>query len=636
MSYKSIKKIAMFVSVSHNHYQKALITNISLALNAAGYYLFVFSFNGAYGEGHAYIDGERVLTQLPIYEDFDGIILCLDTFGDEPTADAIYNYVKNKAKCPVVSVRRECGTYNSVLVDDDNSMENIVRHLTEVHKFKDFFFVSGTKDHPDAEKRMACYKRVLAEYGVSVSEKDFLYGNFWNTRGKVNVDEILEKRNGKLPEVIVCANDYMAIAICNELSLRGIRIPEDVAVTGFDDISDAALAEPPLTSVRVSVESLAEKACEMLLNMINGKPVRRREYVKTSVVERVSCGCKHKDFDLSVESLHEMYIKAEQAKHENLQTVFMSIETENTTSIDELNRVIYRYIFNNTNVQDFFIVLNDFMDAPDDSDTLKAFDSTMRLREVIRNTKQVNNVDMEIASGEILPEEFIEERPCTYNVSLLHFLNRIYGYSVIRYAEGSSEAEFLQYFVTTISTAIEQIRSKHLMKKLIDRLSTMYVSDATTGLKNRHGFDEESRRMYSRILREGGSFAIITIDMDGLKTINDSFGHAEGDSSLRALAGVINDSCFSGESCFRVGGDEFQVLALDYSENSIRKFYKRFNEAMSEYNKYSKKPYIVQASYGHVICTPDSRKSLSEWMTISDNLMYEMKEKNRASRKILR
>ena len=130
--------------------------------------------------------------------------------------------------------------------------------------------------------------------------------------------------------------------------------------------------------------------------------------------------------------------------------------------------------------------------------------------------------------------------------------------------------------------------------------------------------------------------AIIGIDMDGLKVINDNFGHSEGDYALCILADAIREASFSGEIGFRVGGDEFQVLAMDYSENSVEKFIKRFKGYLEEFNRNSPKPYNVVASYGHCICTEKGGFSLNEWITKSDDEMYNMKERNRATRKILK
>ena len=124
--------------------------------------------------------------------------------------------------------------------------------------------------------------------------------------------------------------------------------------------------------------------------------------------------------------------------------------------------------------------------------------------------------------------------------------------------------------------------------------------------------------------------------MDNLKKINDNYGHAQGDLALRAIANSICAACFSNELCYRVGGDEFQVLATDYNEEDVERFYERFDAFLEDYNNRSKRPYLVYASYGHAICKGTEERELGEWMTMSDDRMYENKTENKKSRSFLR
>ena len=184
-----------------------------------------------------------------------------------------------------------------------------------------------------------------------------------------------------------------------------------------------------------------------------------------------------------------------------------------------------------------------------------------------------------------------------------------------------------------ISNVLERLRINRRMQDLVDKLSDMYVSDVLTGLKNRYGFEEDSKQMFERV--DGGehTLAIITIDMDDLKGINDNYGHAQGDVALRAIANSMSAACFSDEICYRVGGDEFQVLALDYDESDVKRYFERFNGFLADYNARTKRPYKVYASFGYAVCTDKESHSLGEWMTLSDNMMYENKAAAKARRK---
>ena len=95
-----------------------------------------------------------------------------------------------------------------------------------------------------------------------------------------------------LPDAIVCANDQMAIGVVRTLTARGIRIPEEVAVVGFDDIFPGSLCDPPLTTIHQPMRLLGERACARLLDRIADPSLRpATELLPTELVLRSSCGC---------------------------------------------------------------------------------------------------------------------------------------------------------------------------------------------------------------------------------------------------------------------------------------------------------------------------------------------------------
>ena len=120
-----------------------------------------------------------------------------------------------------------------------------------------------------------------------------------------------------------------------------------------------------------------------------------------------------------------------------------------------------------------------------------------------------------------------------------------------------------------------------------------------------------------------------------MKHQNDVRGLKAGDEYIKEGCQIICD-IFDHSPVFRVGGDEFEVLAMDYSENSILKFISRMNAYLDNINKGAGKPYNVYASCGYSICCINPGMNLNEWMTLSDNRMYEEKEKMRGVRKIIK
>ena len=625
------KKIAVIISKPTGEYQRTLLSAVSAHAAECGYYTLTYAVFGGYGKDEAFVRGERILADLPKFSLFDGILLCLDTFSDDVLRNLVLEKVR-QAACPVVCVRRQYDEYNSVLVDEDNSMEGIVKHLVEEHGFRDFCYVSGPKDHPDAMHRLDCTNRVLDTYGLKLGEDDVFYGDFWLNQGEAAVAELLDMRDNP-PQAIICANDYMAMAVCDALSDRGIRVPEDVVVTGFDDIRGAEERIPSLTTVRVDVPMTGRRAVDLLVSMIQNETVPDIDYISTEVIKRGSCGCCEESREKAAHSIRKFYEEAQLAEHYNMQTVFMSVDVESTTSMDELNESIYTYIFNNSGVRDFFLVLNDREWGSVKPADMQTFTEKVHLRTAIQEGILLGHVNQVFSIDDILPEEYVYDAPCGYYIVPLHYQESCYGYAVINYRESEAPNDFFQYIVMIISNVLERLRINRRMQDLVDKLSDMYVSDVLTGLKNRYGFEEDSKQMFERVGDGEHAMAIITIDMDDLKGINDNYGHAQGDVALRAIANSMSAACFADEVCYRVGGDEFQVLALDYDESDVKRYFERFNGFLADYNARTKRPYKVYASFGYAVCTDKESHSLGEWMTLSDNRMYESKAAAKARRK---
>jgi len=183
-----------------------------------------------------------------------------------------------------------------VHADNRTGTKALVSHLIERHGCSRLFYVGGPAEAPDARERRAAFNEELAKYpGARLAGSS--EGWFVAASGQLAVREILAARKtgapgGELPDAIVCGNDQMAIGAMRELQAAGLRVPEDIAVTGFDDIALGALLAPPLTTVHQPMRLLGERACAMVLERIADPALPRRvEQLPTELVVRESCGC---------------------------------------------------------------------------------------------------------------------------------------------------------------------------------------------------------------------------------------------------------------------------------------------------------------------------------------------------------
>lgn len=190
----------------------------------------------------------------------------------------------------VLATHDATGGPDFVGVDNRSGCREITAHLIQAHGYTDLAFLAGPDDSPDSEERFAGFCEALAEAGLPVPAGPDAAGGFTEAGGRQAVAALLEA--GRRPRAIVCGNDEMAIGALTALRAGRLRVPGDVAVTGFDDISAAHHLRPALTTVRQPMRELGERSVRMLLARISDPAAPRQSVVlPTQTVIRRSCGC---------------------------------------------------------------------------------------------------------------------------------------------------------------------------------------------------------------------------------------------------------------------------------------------------------------------------------------------------------
>jgi LacI family transcriptional regulator len=178
-----------------------------------------------------------------------------------------------------------------VAADNRSGSAAIVTHLVEERGKRRNYHVDGPPDMPDTAQRRSGLLQVLRDH-PSARLVGTAHGSNYFDSGLVAGRRILAERGSELPDAVVAANDGMAIGVLRSLTAAGIRVPEQVAVAGFDDVFPGDVCVPPLTTVHQPMRMLGERACDRLLKHIAtpGLP-SQVELLPTELVLRESCGC---------------------------------------------------------------------------------------------------------------------------------------------------------------------------------------------------------------------------------------------------------------------------------------------------------------------------------------------------------
>lgn len=253
--------------------------------------LFILNAGNAGAVGTIADDLPAAVHHLIDPERLDGLIL-VQWWPTREVFEAFYN--RYYRPLPVVNLHRNYEGYPGVAIDNYKGMITELRHLIEVHGYRRLAYIGGLPENPAAQARYAAYEATLADYDIPLDENLVLPGDFSPQAGSDAVRILLDDR-GLRPaldfEVIVASNDNMAMAALEELHRRGIRVPLDVAVVGFDDVADSAYTMPPLTTVRMPNYEMGRVAAEVALAAIRGQPFDAYTEVPGELIVRQSCGC---------------------------------------------------------------------------------------------------------------------------------------------------------------------------------------------------------------------------------------------------------------------------------------------------------------------------------------------------------
>jgi len=222
-------------------------------------------------------------------DQLDGLLLTSDVAYGVSEAD-LKKFQSMYPGLPIVTQSVPIEGATMFIPDNVEGMRALVRHLIEEHGYKRIAFIRGIKGQIDAEQRFQAYKDELKAQKLRFDEDMVVDGDFTSESGRDAIQTLLDERKLRF-QAVVAATDRMAFGALEALQQRGIRVPDDVAVTGFDDLREAQSMGAPVTTVRQSYYTAGKDALHALLKRINGGTAQKQVVTPTQLLIRWSCGC---------------------------------------------------------------------------------------------------------------------------------------------------------------------------------------------------------------------------------------------------------------------------------------------------------------------------------------------------------
>ena len=387
-------------------------------------------------------------------------------------------------------------------------------------------------------------------------------------------------------------------------------------ISGVDNAQGAADHIPSITTIEISNAVFVDTAIEVLEDVIAGKKPDLNIYVPGTLILR--------------ESTNDLFVERDIFSELLDLTATISINTENMREY-----VVIGDLFEGALTKDAGkeITLEQFK-------TIESMKSCYicRYREENRElvgyfTNRGKNklCSISYSDEKVFPDGFEDDKRGMRVHFPLAYKNEVYGYLVAVF--NTDMPNFINFKVEYLLMQVAANMNKlELYEKLfgISDVMTLYITDPLTETLNRRGFEKKISEKFDKDGKMIKQIAVVSIDMDDLKIINDTYGHNAGDDAIKETAQCIDESLNKGEFVARMGGDEFEAVLVISEPGRVGKFIRNVRNNIRQVNLSGKYPFELSASIG--TCEVQDWHGVAESMKKADKAMYLEKKAKKKGR----
>lgn len=286
----AIPAIGLLVDWLEDEYQNETLAGVEDAARERGVSLVCYP-GGVLDSPARFGKDRNFIYDLATRDCIDALVVVAGPIINHAGAQRLEDYLRPLAGMPICTISVPLPGVPSVLVDNTTGMREAVLSFVEQRRLDRVGFIRGPIANPEAELRYSVYRDVLRETGIPFDPDLVAVGDFRRRSGALAMRELLT-RPGRPPQAVVAANDYMALGAMDELLDRGLRVPDDVALIGFDDLAESRFARVPLSTVRQPMRAAGRAALKLAVRLLNGEHVDAPEVLPTILVTRRSCGVR--------------------------------------------------------------------------------------------------------------------------------------------------------------------------------------------------------------------------------------------------------------------------------------------------------------------------------------------------------
>ena len=582
-------------------------------------------------------------------KEVDAIICVSGLYASQMKEDRLREMLKEFEPRPVISIALDPLVKNGYVIQADcrKSIKDVVNHLKREHDCKKIaFFSANQTKSKEALERYDAFTAALDSCKLTFYPEMVYDGNFTDFKAR---DEILARFKSKndIPfDAIVCANDMMASGCIRAFEEIGVRVPQDVKVIGFDDAIVASMLSPKLSTINQDIYSQGYEAAEIIDRVLNGEKMKKELLNPLVPKFRQSCGCISMEHSLPAYKNVEGEICSDLNDKTNGVMQFVNALNEKNTVVTLLDTIRgfntlkqmffnLRYITQECAMSGMAVHFFKEVQIIDSEQEFVLPDQV----ELHMFYTEINNTEFFRPGLTVNPHEKIFSARTMEDISGIFLLNPIfmgeanYGYMLCRIKENkfADYNVYLKIIMNAVAQAYEYTSKLQEGRNLEREKSDLAIQsrmDELTGILNRRGFIEQGQAALDLLQETDTSGVIFFADMDGLKKINDTWGHQMGDKAIMLQARVLKDIFRSSDVVGRLSGDEFGVVALGMKMNYVENTRLKIDMLCKKVSIENQLPFTLSISLGAV----DLQKSsvLKQLLSEADKELYVEKKKKHA------
>lgn len=622
------KRIAIFTNGFSNEFVEHIVTGFHNKAKEDGIDVFVFVTYCSANDHELQNKCQLNIFHLPDPADFDGALMLTNTYNFPDEQERVCARFQ-RAGVPMLSLEVDVPNMSCLKTENYKGVKELAVHLVEKHNARRILYVNGVAGNVENSIRRQALIDVLNEHGLELCDEFFCDFGFYTAY--VSMRNYI-KSGKKLPDAIVCANDNMALGINSALTEEGYNVPQDVLLTGFDMIKDGQFTFPIISTVSRGWEKFGVLAYDKLKYQIEHPDERFTEEYSSYFVPSESCGCPP-----SEEAVKNRFNAIRNSYFDTLQMnimdiFFMGLQIPLSFAVKKED--FYEMGIQNTRDipqigLDYCLCTEpEFFELNDDEypERIRGYSSNMDILYEYRGGERLSLRHFD--SRELYPGYVHEEgKSNLYIFAPLNYLNFIIGYIAIKNTPTLLYNLGLSRFIKNMNAQLFSMRRHIFSERTNAELKKIYMTDALTGLYNRMGCQNVLYDYISSRKKENKKSILVFADIDRMKTINDKYGHLNGDLAIRATADAFKK--YSPEEWLfgRYGGDEFIAVGPCQSKESIEELLKKLSESMSAEFKTLNLTFLLHASIGYAVIEPGDDATIADYIERADKYMYAEKEK---------